>query len=141
MGGDFIDLGGFHNFVHGHDISKFITLKFFLTLGDDALPDFMYGREDEANYPMPTRRIGELVTSALVELVIEWSTLQEKPVISMYAVELNGEPIGRLEYQPGRKTVQLLGIDWLHPIFSDLDDVAEDDPSNSHPLFRHFKQA
>ena len=33
-GGDFIDLGGFKNFVHNHDISKDVTFRFDMECED-----------------------------------------------------------------------------------------------------------
>lgn len=138
-GGDFIDLGGFHNFIHGHRASEQLVIKFDLLLEDMALPEFVYAKDDDTVYSMPTRRIGEQVRTASVAVTIEWSTLEQKPVVAKYAVDLNGELIGQLEYQPGRKVVQLTELNWMHPIFSDLPDQSPEDLQ--HPLFSQYLRA
>src|SRR5947209_9836357 len=45
-----------------------------------------------------------------------------------------------LEHQPGRKGVELTGLNWMHSIFSDLppDSWRE---SGEHPLFSHYLRA
>lgn len=137
-GGEFVDLGGFQNFIHGHKVTDRVGLKFEFKLDDLALPDFMYAKDDVGN-PMPTRLIGEQVRSASVEVGIEWSELEQRPVVARYAIGLNGEAFGQLDYQPGRKTVQLTELNWMHAIFSDLPDQTPDDLE--HPLFSQYLQA
>lgn len=138
-GGDFVDLGGFRNFVHGHKASDHVSIRFEFTVDDLALPEFMYAKDDDTIYEMPTRPIGEQVRSAAVELVIEWSELEQKPFVAKYAVDLNGEPFGQLVFQAGRKTVEMTGLNWMHSIFSDIPNQLGDD--TEHPLFRHYLAA
>jgi hypothetical protein len=40
MGGDVIDLGGFKNLVHGHDLSRVIRMRFELNLSEKGLPEY-----------------------------------------------------------------------------------------------------
>ncbi len=47
LGGDQIDLGGFRRFVHGHDLSRAVYLRFDLNLRHRRLPEFL----DEGNLP------------------------------------------------------------------------------------------
>src|SRR6185312_1726515 len=110
------------------------------SLDDLVLPDFMYARDSEVAWRMPTRAIGELVRDATIEFAVGWSEREQYPYVATYAVEVNGELIGRLEHQPGRKGVELTGLNWMHSIFSDLppDSWRE---SGEHPLFSHYLRA
>ena len=42
LGGDRIDLGGFHNFVHGHDPTRTVALRFDLNLEELRIPRNLY---------------------------------------------------------------------------------------------------
>lgn len=139
-GGDFVDLGGFRNFIHGHKPAEQVIIKVEFSLDDLSLPDFMYARDFDIVWRMPTRAIGDHVKTAAVEFAIGWSEREQYPFVSTYTVELNGDVIGRLEYQPGRKSVALSGLNWMHSIFSDLppDSWREND---EHPLFSHYLRA
>ena len=104
LGGDQIDLGGFHNFVHGHDRAWTVRLRFELNLEgwrvpepllknmrrelepDDALVDAWADRFDCAG----------LVRSGWVELAVAWSGSSESPALAGYEVGVDELLVGRI---------------------------------------------
>lgn len=137
-GGASIDLGGFRNLVHNHDLDLPITLRFDLDLTHIDLPDYlMWARSMLPNYNDDTGPdISADVQSAYVELTLMWSNIKHCPILRSYEVGLNDEPIVRttasldeaqftLEVNPRSK----IFTNWFGPESDfELGDDAESEP-------------
>ncbi len=89
LGGDQIDLGGFRNFVHGHDSARKVRLRFELDLCSRDLPE-LAGRYSASAWEFDEPPlVGE---SAWVELGAEWKG--GAALIGSYAVGIDGETVG-----------------------------------------------
>jgi len=126
-GGDFVDLGGFRNFVNRHDPDRNVVLRFDLALGEDELPeyrpragylvDFEIRGEEET---LPLRELDhELVQpkTGWVEVTISWSHQLGKPYVAAYAVGAQGKQVASIRFRPGRPEAELTEIDLGHEVF------------------------
>ncbi len=116
-GGDFVDLGGFRNLVHGRGRDARVVLEFALDLRNTPLPDYTdpyFGPHAAAPDGLDSL-VGQ-VSSATVSVEIGWSDLLNRPYVRQYAVAINGVPIGSILYEPGRASAKL-AFDVNHPVF------------------------
>lgn len=98
-GGDFVDLGGFHNLVHQRDPKLRIGIKLELELNRASLPDLVPDSFDEwqtfdedvwefYNLLQETKNLTESVS---IELKIGWSNVRQSALVLGYEVGINGE--------------------------------------------------
>ncbi|MGP0065266.1 MAG: AAA family ATPase [Isosphaeraceae bacterium] len=90
-GGSLVDLGGFHKFVHLHNVSRVVKLKFALDLRDVRFPVYFpeIGHLYFDEYILP--QISANVQTAAVELSVSYCQYRKRPYVSRYSVEINGE--------------------------------------------------
>ena len=98
-GGEFVDLGGFANIVHGHDLNRTIWLQFELG-GNNELADMWaehYGKLDAINDYLEIPEILDSYATdllddddAIVEIGIRWSHLRGGPYVSNYRLFTRG---------------------------------------------------
>jgi hypothetical protein len=90
-GGQTIDLGGFRNLVHDHDLNNPIVLRFDLDLSSTDLPEYSFNLLEE----VPVN-LSKEIKSAWVELTVEWSEYKNSPVLTLYKVGINDIPIAKI---------------------------------------------
>jgi len=130
-GGEAMDLGGFRNLVHDHDLDREAKLKFDLDLSDQDLPDFgltddMYREahwvheefDDYQRYAVDRGIFSKVVERASVEITVVWSDLLNRPILREYAVGLNGEPFASFLTSRDGKTTEL-GFSYRHSLFEE----------------------
>ena len=93
-GGDVFNLGGFKSFVHNHDISREIGIRFDLDLTEIDLSDYILDSEIESRSEISDweNRAMELVSkvnSGWVKIVIAWNKWLDRPIVKFYEVGLN----------------------------------------------------
>ena len=119
LGGDRIDLGGFRNFVHAHDSTRAVRLRFELNLEDWRIPqeldeklasplDAMGGDADWDLFRRPSER----PRSGWIEL--QAALRDEQPVLSNYELGVDGALVGSL--LPREPTGVCLEFDPTHPL-------------------------
>ena len=126
LGGDQIDLGGFRQFVHGHDLDRVIRIRFELNLKDWRVPAPLMSAiqgalntgdpdSDEANRqwfdqhnPANTTRTGWVAFTAA------WDRSRGTPALTSYEVGVNGRLVGRIEADSDNDT--RLAFNWAHPL-------------------------
>lgn len=124
-GGEFIDLGGFHNLVHQHDEGKTIALKLELQLNKAELPELTPEAFDEwlnvdaevwdlYQLLQETRNRAETVS---VELKIGWSSNRQAAIVRGYEVGLNGALLAKIESQADGKDAAIQ-INPKNPVFT-----------------------
>ncbi|MEQ8407021.1 MAG: DUF3696 domain-containing protein [Gammaproteobacteria bacterium] len=136
LGGEFIDLGGFLNLVHGRGHSQEIS-KSEMEIGigidhvDGNLADYLSETEkaliEEAGYASPSESWFLEIESLEVSLTISWSELVDRPVVRAYQISINDEFIGRITSNENGKQIEIDEINFQHELFITS---GQDDPEN-----------
>ena len=118
LGGDQIDLGSFHTFVHGHDQDRTVRLRFELNLEKWRVPDPLWDKIvspidgfDDAGF----WALSAMVKTGWVELKVDRGRRQ--PRLVSYEVGVNGALVGCLHATDGTGT--MLEFDPAHPLLHD----------------------
>ncbi len=130
LGHDAIDLGGFKQFVHHHDLDKVVALELILDLRDVELIetdssksylDFLSSFEnDEDEYKrLDISPITSDVNFAGLRLQIGWSGLLKRPYVKQFNVDLNGKPFVQLSASSDCKRREITKINMIHPLFTE----------------------
>lgn len=125
-GGESVNLGGFRNFVHGHDLSRTIRIAVEIS------PDSADGRSTGFPRIMGNGRDGpvsaalETVDRATVEVCVAWNQSLGRPFVSRFAVLYAGTELASIEAREEPELVTELRPLNIH------DGVAESDP-NAYP--------
>lgn len=100
LGGSWLDLGGFKNLVHGHNLDEAIEFEVDIALEGDELPDYLHDYEvemlDEAGLPTVTDFFSGLAIANL-RLRLRWSNILDRVVIERYDCALNGQEVASLQ--------------------------------------------
>jgi predicted ATPase len=151
IAGGLIDLGGFKNLIHNHDLSKSMTIKLVVDLSEDQgsehLPINNGNSLDSLEFEHLRLRyiVGEntgLKEYAVVQeigifLQIQWSDLINAPYVSALLVEMDGEKIASITSPPQVGLAQLTDFNFQHPLLQEYVDADEEVPesqSDSDPL-------
>jgi hypothetical protein len=129
LGGDSIDLGGFENLVHQHDLSQPIRIGFELDLSGEDLPDYMADLPDYAinvleEYDGPYQQVVANAISAKVEVEICWDIEKEHPYIRQYTVHINGVDLLKITSSADSLHIGIENLNPLNPVF--FPDTTED---------------
>ncbi|MBM1311906.1 DUF3696 domain-containing protein [Sulfitobacter mediterraneus] len=151
IAGGLIDLGGFKNLIHNHDLSKSMTVKLVIDLSDDQgnerLPINNGNSLDDPEFEnLRIRYIaGEntdlkeyaVVQEIGVTLQIQWSNLINAPYVSGLIVDMDGENIATIKSPPQPGQAQLTEFNFQHPLlqeYMDADEEPSQDTEESDPL-------
>jgi predicted ATPase len=103
-GGEFVDLGGFHNLVHQRDLTRSICIKLEMDLNRSSLPDLVpeaydeWQTNDESVWEFSglLQETKDRTNSVSIELKIGWSSIRQAALVIGYEVGINGEWIVRI---------------------------------------------
>ncbi|MCC6127480.1 MAG: AAA family ATPase [Pirellulales bacterium] len=126
-GGDYVDLGGYRNFIHDRITKKPVVLEFDLDFTSSAsfdLPDYTPDRFDIIEWDggadgwtdNPPEGMSRWISSATVSISIAWSQQDEVAYVSDYTIILNDEKFCSITCDPGRKWIYLTDVNFLHPV-------------------------
>jgi hypothetical protein len=127
-GGDFVDLGGFRNLVHGRLLSRRITIKLDLALNSATLPDLMpesfedwqadlSGDPDSVwEFYERLQETRNLATSVSIRLEVGWNSLRQTAVVTGYEAGVNGEWLAKITATEDGRDVSIQ-LNKLNPIF------------------------
>jgi predicted ATPase len=123
-GGEFIDLGGFHNLVHQHDEGKTIAIKLELQLNRADLPELAPEAFDELlnvdaeawDLYQLRQEAGSRTETVSVELKIGWSSNRQAAIVRGYEVGLNGALLAKIE-SPADGKDAAIEINQNNPVF------------------------
>ena len=133
VAGGGIDLGGFKNMVHNHELSRNIRIKVEMDLTGvydiEHLKHNYYGyitAEDDFGELFHTRYLmgafsvmePKFVKIIGIEVEISWSELFENPYVSKYTVFMDQEKIASIQSPPQKGRAQLGEINFAHPLIS-----------------------
>ena len=119
LGGDAVDLGGFKNLVHNHDLTRPVRLRFEV-LG--SLP--WYGEDQSGTIDEDVGGQEELdlmlgrCSSAWVEVAVAWCVSLGAPKVTSYEVGLNGQFLARTRISDDSIRAELERIDLSHPVLA-----------------------
>ena len=122
LGGDQIDMGGFGQFVHRHDLRRRVRLRFDLSLEGWQVPAPVREKmrhSDEAADEGPERDdLARFIRSGWVSLTVAWNGWKEKPMLARYEIGVNDSLVGRIiqSPDPGEEDVNL-EFNRGHPLF------------------------
>lgn len=119
LGGNSVDLGGYHSFVHGHALKSQVTIRIDLDLSSAKLdeiwrlPEFLVGTGENS---VDLSTLGTDVWSGSVSFTVAWAEKQKLPFVRNYAVSIDNEPLVNVWCDgPGSKV--LSRVNYRHPIF------------------------
>lgn len=134
-GGDFVDLGGFAGFVHGHDTDRSVVLRIEVAV-DDELPS--YGAQFEAISQFMGFSVEAFVRevrAVAVELTIGWSPFEDRAFVSKCATFLDGVPFSEITAGSNLRGAAVSSISLDHPSLTTLEEADEGEMVQL-PLFR-----
>jgi hypothetical protein len=137
LGHDAIDLGGFQQFIHQHDLNKIITFellldlrKFDLTETDSAAHYqelfFSRSQDDKDKRLFDISQITSEIDSVLLKFQIAWSERLAQPYAKRLEVELNTERFIEINASSDCRRREITFVNLAHPLFLAQDDFAED---------------
>jgi predicted ATPase len=142
--GDYVDLGGFENLVHNHDLKNIIRLRFDFNKTNnsyfDYYDDFSELKDDFVTlkrfYPALGKKFwdvdfnfGDLrgkIESMWIQLEVKWDKGLKKPIIATYSVGINGLALAKITWDRRRKKswkrsplmpAKIFFVDLKHPLF------------------------
>ena len=119
LGGDQIDLGGFRQFVHRHDSTRPVRLRFELNLRDRMWPELGGMYEAMPIGWSPRKLFGPVSLSdaeaGWLELRVARKTELDEPIVSDYEVGVDGQTVGHIDASVSGGTAGLL-VNMAHPL-------------------------
>lgn len=114
-----IDLGGFRNLVHNHDLDKSIKFKIEFESKSDYIffPEYKTVLNEGVSYKTDIMQYGwgASAKSLSVELEVRWSTVINKPIVINYATGFNGFPYARICCEEDGSQARLNFLNYEHP--------------------------
>jgi hypothetical protein len=143
VGGDSVELGGFANFVHGHDLNRVVWLKFTVTKDDDLFTDL----NDDVlsagtNEHLMLSEINSSANSfgasdeAAVEIGVSWDLAKHRAHISHYRLYYQDELLSEVVSEAGGKRVYLSQLNLSHPILTTFEgwEMRSDKEKEERPI-------
>lgn len=151
IAGGLIDLGGFKNLIHNHDLSKSMKIKMVIDLSEDQgserLPINNGNSLDDPEFENLRIRyiIGEntdlkeyaVVQEIGVSFEVQWSDLINAPYVSNLIIDMDGGNIATIKSPPQPGQAQLTEFNFQHPLlqeYVDTDDGVYQEPDSSDLL-------
>jgi hypothetical protein len=100
---DIINLGGFRELVHNHDLGRKVRIGVTMTVDDDGLPEYPIAHAEngeQLDFQTGSATFPEAVKTVGICLEVENHPIQG-PWISTYTVEINDAVQGSITCQPG----------------------------------------
>ncbi len=119
LGGESVDLGGFHAFVHAHDPSRRVGLAINLDLSSAQLD--RQWRISEAfvgskNNEVDLSEMGTDVWSARIGVSVAWDEQRRMPFVAAFTVEIDEVPLVDIECEKMGAFVECR-VNYRHPVF------------------------
>ncbi|MFC1792719.1 DUF3696 domain-containing protein [Planctomycetota bacterium] len=126
-GGEFIELGGFGDFVHKKEMDRSVIIRIDFDLTRENLTDYLtddlYLNNMEVRFEEDSFELGSIyyqfddLKQCWLELEVSYSKLMKRPYLSRYSTGINDKKIADITYKAGDKHATIYNIDLNHPIF------------------------
>ena len=140
IAGGLIDLGGFSNLIHNHELSRTMKIRLVVDLrgdqGSERLPINSGGSITSPEFEhLPLHYIvGEntdlkaysVVESVGIALEIQWSDLLGGSYVAAISTEMDGKEIATIKSPPQEGRAYLTGFDFSHPMLQKFVDADEE---------------
>ena len=143
--GSSIDLGGFYQLVHGHDLDREVKIGVTVAVSSDGFPVIpvmeMYSFDSERSRDFADNGITTASTIE-IEVTVGWSKLQQAPEIRSYAVSLDGILFAKLEAESAQQCF-LVKCDSEHPTLNSEFSLSYDQdepPAECMALFDYLNE-
>jgi predicted ATPase len=113
-----INLGGFRQFVHQHDLSRHVQIGVTLAVDEDGLPVYPVAipwMDDRETVRTIWENGLSHVEEVTVSVTVQWDETLQAPWITAYEVGVNGQLFGRIEADSERQAYLTL-CDFEHPV-------------------------
>ncbi|MEM1189963.1 MAG: AAA family ATPase [Pseudomonadota bacterium] len=137
LGGDWLDLGGFGNVVHGRDLDVAIGLGVTLKVDSSDIPGFTNEHEAESLEEFGFDRLEDLfadLETVDIDMQIRWSEDRSRPFVEMFRCKLDGDLTAVIRSTTDGRQVYVDEMPLLSHIFQDPVDFLDDDRSLSELL-------
>ena len=105
-----VDLGGFQNFVHKHDLNRTVSLGITFSIGNDCFPSFenilAIGAPGKSYYKQ-VQELTNNIKQCTVEMGIRWNSSEQRAEPAYYQVSLNGKPLTKLRFTSGSAEIYM----------------------------------
>jgi predicted ATPase len=139
IAGGLMDLGGFKQLVHRHDLNRAIKIKLVVDLhdefGSEHLPlgsGILWPIPDYEHLPIRYLKMGNTARSVAVELAVQWSESRQSAYVSQTTIDIDGHTVANVSSPPQKGRALLSGFNLKHPLFEEVLD--EDDPHENDVL-------
>jgi predicted ATPase len=119
LGGQWVDLGGFKNIVHGREQNEVILIKTEMDVHDESGGSFLFTHpksDDLSDYPQPEEWLSK-VSKIGLSVSVAWSEVLNRPIIENYSVEINGEFLGSIVCSKDCKQIYFSSLNMEHALF------------------------
>ena len=112
-----LDLGGFSNLVHNHDLSKSIRIRIEMSMNYYEFPDYMVLNEGPGSTEGISERHHSFEEISLfwIELEIAMGRSSGRPYVSSYSVGFHDMPFARIVCEDTGSDAKIIFMDILHP--------------------------
>ncbi len=119
LGGEWVDLGGFKNIVHGREQNEVILIKTEMNVVDEIGNRFLFTHpksDDLSDYPQPEEWLSK-VSKIGLSVSVAWSEVLNRPIVENYSVEINGEFLGSIVCSKDCKQIYFSSLNMEHALF------------------------
>jgi len=133
LGGDWLDLGGFQNLVHGRDLNEAIEITLGFKVNDTSLPNTLTDHErsvlDDAGIIQP-ENVLDSIDEAKITIKVRWSHVLSAPYVECFESYIDGELFSRINCSADCKQIYLDFLAVGHSVLKgDLYYLDEDESS------------
>ena len=140
LGGDWLDLGGFSNLIHMHDLSKTLRIGFELDLRNHGLNTYFTETDaelleqrvlDQSEYGNATYPENLLSSIDTMEVFwgVRWSELRNEPYVESLAIAANSVQLAEVRSSSDGKDIAIDVFNICHPIFKQKLELKEENKS------------
>jgi predicted ATPase len=126
QGGEAIEMGGFRNLVHKHDLNREIRVRIEITPTDDGVPTLAelldLDEEDGGSEVFSRLNINSQVQTVALEVVARWDFGRDEGVFSECGYFLNDEAVVTIRKPKPDSLPVIEEINYFHPALLALDE-------------------
>lgn len=115
VSGASIDLGGFRQFVHRHELKNKVRIAVTARVDADGLPVYSVPGLSSQENPVAEAQ-SEQIETVTVEIEVGWDENTNRPWITGYAVSINDRRVGIIRAEP-TLMAGIVELDTGHPVF------------------------